>query len=86
MLAAGLVLLAQHHPAGGAALSLGLIVVGVALAYWMTLMRTVYRLPGSTGLFWPFGLLCYGTIAVRSLWQVRSGRGVIWKGRHYAGT
>jgi cellulose synthase/poly-beta-1,6-N-acetylglucosamine synthase-like glycosyltransferase len=86
MLAAGLVLLAQHNPAGWAALGLGLLVVGTALAYWMTLMRTVYRLPSSTGLLWPFGLACYGIIAARSLWQVRSGRGVIWKGRHYAGT
>jgi glycosyltransferase involved in cell wall biosynthesis len=86
ILVAGLVLRAQQNPAGWAALGLGLLVVGAALAYWITLMRTVYRLPGSTGLLWPFGLVCYGIIAARSLWQVRSGRGVIWKGRHYAGT
>jgi glycosyltransferase involved in cell wall biosynthesis len=86
LLAAGLVLLAQGRPAGWAALGLGLLVAGAALTYWILLMRTIYRLPGSTGLLWPFGLVCYGIIAARSLWQVRSGRGVTWKGRRYAGT
>jgi hypothetical protein len=87
LLVPGLVLLAQESDASGwAALGLGAVVVGVALRYWAALVRTLYELPGGFALLWPFGLFCYGIIAARSLWRVRSGRGVVWKGRTYAGT
>jgi hypothetical protein len=31
------------------------------------------------------GLIAYLLIALRGMWRVRSGRGVVWKGRTYSG-
>jgi glycosyltransferase involved in cell wall biosynthesis len=64
----------------------GLVVLLVALGLWSTLLRQLYALPAAYALLWPFALLCYGVIVLRSIWYVRSGRGVPWKGRNYVGT
>ncbi|MCG8348367.1 MAG: glycosyltransferase [Chloroflexales bacterium] len=61
------------------------VVVLVALGFWSILLRHFYKLPWIYAFLWPFGLLCYGAIALRSLWLVRRGRGVVWKGRTYVG-
>jgi len=63
---------------GGAALLAG-------LALWGALYRRLYQLSPAYALLWPFGLLCYFLIAMRGMWRVRSGRGVVWKGRTYTG-
>lgn len=87
LLAAGLVLLAtsSSNHAWPILLQAGLVIL-VALTFWATLLRHVYRLPWWHALLWLVGLHCYGLIALRALWRIRSGRGVHWKGRTYAGT
>jgi hypothetical protein len=47
--------------------------------------RRQYRLNPLYALLWPLGLLAYLAVALRGMWRVRSGRGVSWKGRTYAG-
>ncbi|NNJ09723.1 glycosyltransferase [Chloroflexales bacterium ZM16-3] len=56
-----------------------------ALSLRATLYRRLYGLPAAYGLLWPLGLLAYLLIAGIGMWRVRSGRGVIWKGRTYSG-
>jgi hypothetical protein len=62
-----------------------LVVLLVAWSFWGWHLRQRYALPIGYTLLWQFGLLCYGAIALHSLWRVRSGRGVVWKGRNYVG-
>lgn len=62
----------------------GLALIG-GLALWGALYRRLYRLSPAYALLWPFGLLSYLLIALAGMWRVRSGRGVVWKGRRYAG-
>ncbi len=71
---------------GGVVLALALLASVAALGLWGAIMRQLYALSGLYALLWTFGLICYGIIVVWSLRQVRSGRGVIWKGRNYVGT
>ncbi len=68
-----------------AVLAHGVVVVVVALSFWRLLLQRLYALPWFYTFLWPFGLLCYGAIALRGMWQVRRGRGVVWKGRVYVG-
>jgi glycosyltransferase involved in cell wall biosynthesis len=65
---------------------IGITTLLVALVLWRMLLSSLYSLPWYYAPLWPFGLACYGLILLRSLWQVRSGRGVNWKGRTYVGT
>ncbi len=83
----GLVLLArQDTPQGWFVFGCGLMTALVALAFWSLLLHRLYRLPAWYAWLWPIGLTCYGIIVLRSMWHVRSGRGVRWKGRKYVGT
>ena len=61
----------------------GILVVVGAFGFWSVLLQYLYALPPLYALLWQFGLMCYGIITLRSLWMVRSGRGVMWKGRTY---
>lgn len=70
---------------GGVLLGLGLLTGLAALTLWAGLYRRLYRLGPLHALLWPLGLLAYLLTATRGMWQVRSGRGVRWKGRTYAG-
>lgn len=70
---------------GGAMAILGLVAWAAGLLLWGWLYRRIYRLSPAYGLVWPFGLLAYLLLALRGMWHVRSGRGVSWKGRTYAG-
>lgn len=63
----------------------GLVVALVTLGFWALLLRRLYALPAHYALLWPLGMLAYGTITLWALWRVMSGRGVVWKGRAYAG-
>ncbi|MBX0327259.1 glycosyltransferase [Oscillochloris sp. ZM17-4] len=56
-----------------------------SLSLRAALYRRLYRQPAAYGLLWPLGLLSYLLIAGLGMWRVRSGRGVIWKGRTYSG-
>ena len=64
----------------------GVVTLAVALSFWATLLQRLYGLPRSYAGLWMFGLVSYGFITLHSLWRVRSGRGVIWKGRTYVRT
>lgn len=82
----GLILLAVRGDVlAWAVLLHGLVIVLVAFSFWGFLLRQLYDLPWFYALLWPFGVVCYSFIALRSMWQVRTGRGVIWKGRTYVG-
>ena len=72
---------------GGAVLVMvaGLLAWMAGLWLWGALYRRRYRLSPLYALLWPFGLLAYLVVALRGMWHVRSGRGVSWKGRTYAG-
>jgi hypothetical protein len=84
MLATGLGLVeAGRQPLGWAVLLHGATVMLATLGFWALLLRRIYRQPVAYALLWPFGMLCYGLIALRSAWRVRTGRGVVWKGRTY---
>jgi len=86
LLGAGGVLLLGGGGAGAwAVLGLGAVAGGAGLALWGAIYRQLYGLSPAHGLLWPLGLLAYLLIALRGIWLVRSGRGVIWKGRTYQG-
>jgi GT2 family glycosyltransferase len=69
-----------------AVLGQGVVVVSIALSFWGIVLHRRYQLSPWYAFFWSFGLVCYGCIALRSWWKVQTGRGVLWKGRTYAGT
>lgn len=74
--------------AGGGAMFImvaGLAAWAVELWFFGALYRRRYRLSPLYALLWPAGLLAYLLVAMRGMWRVRSGRGVSWKGRTYAG-
>lgn len=86
LLGAGLALaLGGAGATGWAVAGLGLVTLGVGLGLWGALYRRLYGLSPLYGLVWPLGLLAYLLIALGGMWRVRSGRGVEWKGRRYAG-
>ncbi len=86
LLASGFLLLMSYGTIQAWAVMLhGIVVTTVAMLFWSIFLRQRYALPWYYALLWPFGLLCYGAITIRSLWKIRSGRGVLWKGRTYAG-
>ncbi|MEI6181191.1 MAG: glycosyl transferase, partial [Chloroflexales bacterium] len=70
---------------GWVLVGLGVITLAGGLSYWGTLYRRLYGLNPLYGLIWPFGLMTYLWIAVWGMWRVRSGQGVVWKGRTYTG-
>lgn len=71
--------------AGQAALVAGLLAWLAGLLFWGMLYRGFYRLSPFYALLWPIGLLMYLSIAGWGIVQVWLGRGVMWKGRRYAG-
>jgi cellulose synthase/poly-beta-1,6-N-acetylglucosamine synthase-like glycosyltransferase len=75
----------QGDPGSMAALLMSLLAFAGAYSYWTWLLRHLHGLPWYFGLLWPLAVLGYAFIALRSIWQVRRGRGVIWKGRTYVG-
>lgn len=82
---AGLVL-AYGDALAWAVLLQGALIALIAGTFWRVLLGRLYALPWGYALLWPVGLVAYGIIALHSLWRVASKRGVIWKGRTYAGT
>jgi hypothetical protein len=71
--------------AGGLIAASGGLALAACLSLWARIYRQRYRQPAAYGLLWPLGLLGYLLIAAGGFWRVLSGRGVIWKGRSYAG-
>jgi len=63
----------------------GVLAWAAGLWLWGAMYRRQYRLNPLYALLWPLGLLAYLVVALRGMWRVRSGRGVSWKGRTYAG-
>lgn len=70
---------------GWALLGAGAVTLGAGVALWGAMYRRLYGLSALHGLIWPLGLAAYLLIALGGMWRVRSGRGVVWKGRRYAG-
>ena len=63
-----------------------IVVGGIAFGFWSFLLQKRYHLSPLYALLWPFGMICYGLIALLSWRNLLSGRGVMWKGRTYART
>lgn len=82
---AGLAAAGAGPVAAGAVAAMGALALGAGLAFWGALYRQLYGLSAAHGLLWPLGLMAYLLIALAGMWRVRSGRGVEWKGRRYAG-
>jgi chlorobactene glucosyltransferase len=84
LLAGGLLALARPGAAIGAMLLLhGALLAALALACWSWLARRRYRIAPWWGALFPLGLAIYFWLAARALLRLRSGRGVIWKGRTF---
>ncbi len=61
----------------------GLLVVTVS--YWGYVVSQLHRLNPAWAIFYPFGTMCYFMLATAAMISVARGRGVVWKGRRYAG-
>jgi len=61
----------------------GLLVVTVS--YWGYVVSQLHRLNPAWAIFYPFGTICYFLLATAAMISVARGRGVVWKGRRYAG-
>jgi hypothetical protein len=86
LVAAGVWLLAGGLGATGlAVLGWGALALAGALLLWGNVYRSLYGLRSWNAALWPLGLLAYLLIALRGIWLVRTGQGVVWKGRRYVG-
>jgi GT2 family glycosyltransferase len=84
LLAGALLALAQPSAPIGAVLLLhGARLAALALVCWGWLARRRYHLAPWWGALFPLGLAIYFWLAARALLRVRSGRGVVWKGRTF---
>jgi glycosyltransferase involved in cell wall biosynthesis len=68
---------------GWALLAHGAGLLAAALACWGWLAHRRYRLAPWWGALLPLGTAIYFWLAARSLFRLRSGRGVTWKGRTF---
>ncbi len=59
----------------------GLLLGTLALISWGILARWRYRIHPAWGLLFPIGTAIYFGLATRAMVRVRSGQGVVWKGR-----
>lgn len=86
LLGAGATLSARSERATGlGVMALGGLCLAAGLQLWATLYQRLYRLSPLYALIWPFGQLAYLLLAGWGMSQVWRGRGVLWKGRRYAG-
>jgi len=81
----GAALLASGSGEAAFVMAAGVLAWAAGLWLWGAMYRRQYRLNPLYALLWPLGLLAYLVVALRGMWRVRSGRGVSWKGRTYAG-
>jgi len=61
----------------------GLLIV--TTSYWGYVVSQLHRLNPAWAIVYPFGTMCYFTLATVAMISVTRGRGVVWKGRRYAG-
>ena len=85
LLLAGVLLeLARPGAALGAVLLLhSALLAALGLACWGWLAHRRYRIAPWWGALFPLGLAIYFWLAARALLRLRSGRGVMWKGRRF---
>jgi chlorobactene glucosyltransferase len=84
LLAGAVLALAWPGALIGAVLLLhGVLLAVLALMCWGWLARRRYRLAPWWGALFPLGLAIYFWLAARALLRLRSGRGVVWKGRNF---
>jgi cellulose synthase/poly-beta-1,6-N-acetylglucosamine synthase-like glycosyltransferase len=85
LLAAGAALIATRPEAllGGVVLAHGAVLAALVLGTWGWLARRRYRLAPWWGALFPLGTAIYFGLAARALMRLRTGRGVVWKGRTF---
>jgi chlorobactene glucosyltransferase len=70
-------------PIGGVLIAHGAALAIVGLGCWGWLARRRYRAAVWWGAFFPLGTAIYFWLAARALVRLRTGRGVVWKGRRF---
>jgi chlorobactene glucosyltransferase len=84
LLAGAVLALARPGSVIGAVLLLhGALLAALALVCWGWLARRRYPLALWWGALFPLGLAIYFWLAARALLRLRSGRGLVWKGRRF---
>jgi chlorobactene glucosyltransferase len=84
LLAGAVFALARPDAVIGAVLILhGVLLAALALVCWGWLARRHYRLAPWWGALFPIGVAIYFWLAASALLRLRSGRGVVWKGRTF---
>ncbi|HJZ48334.1 MAG TPA: glycosyltransferase [Roseiflexaceae bacterium] len=84
LVAGGLLAAARPGASIGAVLLLhGVLIAALSLGCWGLIARMRYRIAPWWGALFPIGTAIYFWLAARALLRLRSGRGVIWKGRSF---
>lgn len=81
----GVVLAALGSAQAWVFLLFGLSLLFITISYWGYVVSQLHRLNLLWGIFYPFGTMCYFALATAAMIAVARGRGVVWKGRRYAG-
>jgi chlorobactene glucosyltransferase len=66
---------------GATCVALGLLLIALGAVCWGWTVRRRHRIGAGWGLLFPLGTALYYWLAARALLRLRSGRGVLWKGR-----
>ncbi len=85
LMVAAVVLALTGAPGAAMGMLAGLVTEIASVVVWTRAVRPAFGLTPAWGLIAPIGLLTYGLIAMRGMLRTRLGRGVVWKGRTYAG-
>lgn len=85
LIAAGLLLRVAGATSGSLVLVFGLGLLLLTLSYWGYVIRRLHQISPLWAILYPFGTLCYFSLAGLALLSILLGQGVTWKGRTYGG-
>jgi chlorobactene glucosyltransferase len=73
------------HATGTLLMAYGTGLFALAWRAWGERLHRLHGLPRHEAWRYPLGVTSYLLIALRAMWQVARGKGVVWKGRRYEG-
>jgi hypothetical protein len=85
LIVGGALLLLLGQAQGGVALGFGVGLLLLTLGYWGYAIHRLHQISPLWALLYPFGTLCYFSLAGLALVSIALGQGVTWKGRTYSG-
>jgi hypothetical protein len=85
LIVGGALLLLLGQPQGGVTLGFGVGLLLLTLGYWGYTIHRLHQISPLWALLYPFGTLCYFSLAGLALVSIALGQGVTWKGRTYSG-